>query len=574
MFLEEAVDLLDMWEQSLQTLEDGFDEEALNQLFRAAHSLKGSGKSVGLDEFGGFVHHAEDILSQVKEDPELWEEETAELFADLHSFLCSWRDSLEKEPQKTPSALSSWTTRIEVARKGLIGPSSNDSFGGDDGIVWVEENLPKQSRSTEQEEDQTSGANGMSLPQPEQRTQEKETTANGVKTTGDATIRVRLDALDLMSRTLGELTVAGEILNSIKKVDGDLNTEIVRRTIDDLVRLTESAHQNVLSMQLTPLDTLFPRLKKICLDTARKLNKDVEVHLIGSDIELDKVILEKMKDPLVHIVRNAVDHGVEGPHDRQSLGKKPTAKITIEAIVHGTSVVIRVSDDGRGLDSEKIEKKAIAKGILSPGEGPAESDIFALIMRPGFSTAETVSDISGRGVGMDVVRTAIEELGGTIQIHSKKGQGSTFEVHLPSSVNIIDSLIASAGSHIFALPMESVDEVFLVRDQNLTHLQGGDSALQRPEETIPLFRLSKSLGAEVPDHADTTGVVVTTAQGRRALTFSSIIGQQPIFLRPTYGKLRDRSEFLGCAVLASGEPTFVINFNQLLGAQHVASKAA
>ncbi|MDD9952373.1 MAG: ATP-binding protein [Zetaproteobacteria bacterium] len=549
-FLDEAKDILTEWEEAIQGLASGFEEARIDQLFRAAHSLKGSSKSVSLDVFGSFVHTAEDLLTLVKQDPSIWNAELAAVFEELHEFLSYWRNALDEDAAFVPEQIESWRNRLATfaAASSPVETSSEEqqaSFG-----FFEEEPSPVPSPAALQAKPVAA------TPAPKET---KSTPPNSL----NRSIRVPLDLIDRLARSLGEMTVTSEILKSAKN-NHSLDSVVAQQAIDELARLTRESSMLGQSFKLSPIGELFSRMEKITYDTARKLDKQVQVRLIGAEIEIDKLILEKLKDPLMHIVRNAVDHGVETTTERTQVSKPSVATIRISAEVLGMEVVVRVRDDGKGLDTDKIRRKALGLGMIEEQDSLSDKSIHQFILSAGFSTADKVSEVSGRGVGMDVVKNAIESLGGKIEIDSEKGKGSRFSVHIPTNTSIVESLIVEDEGHVFALPLESVSDVFVLAEENAQEFEGGTAAILRGEECIPITPLGRTLAYDNSLDKSKTGVTVPCRGGLKGVVFEKIVREQTIFIRQIEGKLQQREDFLGSAILENGLPALVLNLSRLV----------
>ncbi len=301
-------------------------------------------------------------------------------------------------------------------------------------------------------------------------------------------------------------------------------------------------------------------------DLAEAVRKQVVVELAGEETELDKSVIEKIGDPLLHLVRNAIDHGLEAPAARQAAGKPVTGRVRLEASQQGGSVYIEVSDDGRGLDRERILSRARAHGLVGAGETPSDQEVFALIFRPGFSTAETVSEISGRGVGMDVVKQNVEALGGSLAIRSEAGRGTRFLIKLPLTLALLDGQVLRVGNQVYVLPLVSITESVQPAPGSVHTIEGALEVIVVRRETLPMLRLGRLFG--VPAGADdpTEGIVVIVEhEGRRsALLIDGLLGQQQVVIKSLEAHFRKVDGVAGATILGDGSVSLILDVPGLI----------
>jgi two-component system chemotaxis sensor kinase CheA len=311
---------------------------------------------------------------------------------------------------------------------------------------------------------------------------------------------------------------------------------------------------------MLPVKTVFQRFPRLVRDLARSLGKEVQFAVEGEAIELDKTILEQIGDPLVHLVRNAVDHGLETPGERENQGKSPAGRVTMRAINQVGAVVIEVADDGRGLDAEALKRRAVEKGLL-PGDAAAsmsEMAAFQLIFLPGLTTAQKVTDVSGRGVGMDVVRNNIRNLQGTIAIHSKHGRGTTFSIKLPTSLMISKGILVEAGSEEYVLPLGSIRDMVKIPSEDL-HQYRGSRIVQIRGEVYSVFSLAELLGLQHQESAEVSIAIVEAGRLHYGLTVDRFVSEVEVIVKPLAGGLGDCREFQGAAIRGDGSVVLVLN---------------
>ncbi|MEY8876797.1 MAG: chemotaxis protein CheA, partial [Leptothrix sp. (in: b-proteobacteria)] len=335
--------------------------------------------------------------------------------------------------------------------------------------------------------------------------------------------------------------------------------------LNDLDRNTRDLQEAVMSIRMIPMSTVFSRFPRMLRDLAGKLGKKVELVTHGEATELDKGLIEKITDPLTHLVRNSCDHGVELPADRLARGKPETGTITLSASHQGGSVVIEVRDDGKGLPRDKILKKAVERG-LPAHEGMSDQEIWALIFEPGFSTAEQVTDVSGRGVGMDVVKRNITALNGTVEIDSAEGYGMSVKVRLPLTLAIMDGMSVGVGDEVYILPLASVVESFQVTDKSIKTIGGNGRVVQVRDEYMPVIELERVF--DVPrfdfERVAAIMVVVESEGGRVALMVDELLGQQQVVVKNLEANYRKVPDVSGATIMGDGRVALILDVMSLV----------
>jgi two-component system chemotaxis sensor kinase CheA len=373
-------------------------------------------------------------------------------------------------------------------------------------------------------------------------------------------IRVETSKLDRLMDMVGEMVIAQTMLTNNPRLMGREDARIGAE-VSQLARITSEVQRCAMSMRLTPIGPLFQKSAKIVRDLSRRNGKHVSLHLSGEGTELDKTIAEELSDPLLHMVRNALDHGIETTEERIAAGKNPMASLRIGAIHQGGQVTIFISDDGRGLNAQRILQKAIEKGLVDKHVQLDEDQIFNLIFAPGFSTAEKITDISGRGVGMDVVRKHVETLRGRIEINSQFGSGTTFLIHLPLTLAIIEGLVVVVGSHRYIIPIFSIREMFRPTSDMLFTAQGRNEMILVRGELFPMVRLHKRFSIPPRTENICDGLLVVCEFGRKqfCLFVDDLIGRQEIVIKSlseTFGRSKGLA---GCAILGDGRIGLILD---------------
>jgi two-component system chemotaxis sensor kinase CheA len=397
--------------------------------------------------------------------------------------------------------------------------------------------------------------------------------AAGGKSTrkGGGTVRIDADRLDQLMHYMGELVVHRTHLEAL--VD-QADVPGLSQAMQDLTRTSQALQAMVMQVRMIPVESVFMRFPRLVRDLSAKLGKQVDLRLTGKETELDRTVIEALGDPIVHLVRNSLDHGLESPEERRAAGKPETGLLEISARHAGGNVIITVRDDGRGIDPQAVAAKAVERGLLAP-EAAAHIDAaqaIELLFTPGFSTAEQMSDISGRGVGMDAVRTAIRELGGEVEMTSEPGQGSTTHIRLPLTLAIMAALLVETGGLPFAIPIDRIERTLQLREHTVRSVAGRRMLVLR-DSAIPLVDAASALGHEPVDSHE-FAVIVHGSQGRVALAVQRLVGQRELVTRPLPPEVGDNAAVSGGAVLSDGSIALIVDCDAILEAGRPAALAA
>ncbi len=380
------------------------------------------------------------------------------------------------------------------------------------------------------------------------------------------TVRVDIDKLDVLMNLVSELIIAKNSLisaaTSERAESGNVNEQI-----EYLESVTTNLHESVMKVRMVPLESTLQKFPRMIRDLNRSLGKKMELTMTGEDTEMDRTVVDEIGDPLMHLLRNSADHGLETPEERVAAGKPETGQIFLRAYQDGNNVVIEVGDDGRGIDVESVKRRAIERGVITPEQGEAMSEkaIIGLLFNAGFSTAKVVSEISGRGVGLDVVKSKVESLNGEVDVRTKLGEGSTWIIRLPMTLAIIQALMVKVGGETYAIPLDSIqiiedvapDEIKLVQNREVINLRGS---------VTPLIRLSKSLEVESnqPEDANMVVVIVKKGEQQAGLVIDEMLGQLEIVIKPL-GKYTSKCKFIsGATILGDGEIALILDTNALV----------
>ncbi|KZN44809.1 chemotaxis protein CheA [Pseudoalteromonas luteoviolacea] len=384
---------------------------------------------------------------------------------------------------------------------------------------------------------------------------------------GATSIRVGIDKVDSLINMVGELVITQAMLSQIG--DQDITESSIAALQEGLTQLahnTRDLQENVMRIRMLPISFVFSRFPRLVRDTSQKLNKQVELKLVGEQTELDKTVMEKLSDPMVHLVRNSLDHGLETPEDRIANGKDPVGTVTLNAFHQGGNIVIEIMDDGKGLDTDKIRNKAIANGLIQESDELSVEEINELIFMPGFSTADSVSDISGRGVGMDVVRRNIQALNGSVEVTSKQGVGSTFTIRLPLTLAILDGQLVQVAAHTYIIPLISIVESLQIDIAKVSKVGKGLEVLRLRDEYIPILRLYDIFSHQgAREELDKTLLVVVESDNYKiGLLVDDLLAQQQVVIKSLEANYQKVDGISGATILGDGTVSLIIDISGLI----------
>jgi two-component system chemotaxis sensor kinase CheA len=388
-----------------------------------------------------------------------------------------------------------------------------------------------------------------------------------------SSVRVSIEKIDSLVNLVGELVITQSMLGQLTS---DFDMSRLARLQEGLTQLehnTRELQESVMRIRMLPINFTFSRFPRMVRDLSRQLGKKVDLRISGEQTELDKTVMEKIGDPLVHLIRNSLDHGLEQPEDRLAAGKSETGHITLNAYHQSGSIMIEISDDGRGLNTEKIRAKAIAQGLVREADTLSEADIQEIIFMPGFSTADKLSDVSGRGVGMDVVRRNIEGLGGSIDVFSRAGQGTRFLIRLPLTLAILDGQLIQVGEQIYIIPLTSIIESLQPDIRLVSRVAGGCDLYRLRNEYIPIIRLHEVFGIDPAstDLAKSLLVVVEAGAEKVAIVVDDLHGQQQVVIKSMEANYQKVEGVSGATILGDGTVSLILEITDLVrmaGVQH------
>ncbi len=387
------------------------------------------------------------------------------------------------------------------------------------------------------------------------------------KPVANRSVRVDIDKLDVLMNLVSELIIAKNSLLSISS-GSKLQTENgFGEQMEYLERVTTNLHESVMKVRMVPIESILNRFPRMIRDLSKDLGKNMELYMTGEDTELDRTVIDEIGDPLMHLLRNAADHGLESNEDRQKAGKDPVGSIYLDAYQDGNNVVIEVRDDGSGINADKIRKKAIAKGTITEEQAlrMTDKDFIDILFQPGFSTSEKVSDVSGRGVGLDVVKTKIEALGGEIEAKTKVGEGSNFIIRLPLTLAIIQTLMVIIGNEKYALPLGNIQTVENIPRQDIKKIQEKE-VIHLRGSVIPIVRLGEILDCGGSETKEDSLLVVIVKKGDRlaGMVVNELMGQQEIVIKSIGKYIKNHKIISGATILGNGDVALILDVNSLV----------
>ena len=544
-FIGEARGHIESAEAAVLKVEEQPDDiEAINAIFRSFHTVKGVAGFLNLGEISSLAHSAETLLDLARKGGLKLSPATVDVILEAIDLLKEMVNRLEKEV--AGGRLPGPEARLPGVLQRLKGATAGESIA------------PAEGRAAK-----AAPASAGACEKPGSAGAEK-ASAGGA---GEATVKVATDRLDSLINMVGELVIAESMVR--QSVSSLLGSDLrLARNVAHLGKITRELQGLSMSMRMVPIQGVFQKMARLVRDLARKACKEIELVSSGGETELDRNVVEAIGDPLVHMVRNAVDHGIEPPEERQKAGKPRCGRIELRAFHQGGGIIIQISDDGRGLNKRKILKKAVDAGLVREGQEPSEQEIFALIFHPGLSTADRVTDVSGRGVGMDVVKRNIEMLRGRVEIASAEGRGTTFTVRLPLTLAVIDGLIVKVGSERYIIPLISIEQSLRPTAQQLSVVQGRGEMCMVRGSLLPLYRLHRlfDVAGAVEDPTAALLVIVQDNQRRACLLVDQIVGQQQVVIKSLGERIGKVQGISGGAILGDGNISMILDVPGLMEA--------
>lgn len=539
-FFVEAGDHLTSIETQLLKLEqDPADHDSVNAIFRGFHTIKGLAGFLEFGDIQAVAHETETLLDLVRNG-------TLAATPKLIDVVLESADYLKRDLARVQEIAAGAPARDAADNQALIRKVRERMSG--DGEAPQSEPAPT--------------AEPFLTAEPAASTEHRKTAA-----VESRLVKVDTAKLDFLVDMVGELVIS----QSLIRHDGELHAAAnpkLQRNLSQLARITADVQKTAMSMRMVQVGQLFQKSVRLVRDLTRKAGKQAELALEGEETELDRTIVEQLADPLMHMIRNSADHGIESPEERVAAGKPATAKISLKAYHQSGHIVIEVRDDGRGLNREKILHKARERGLVQEGTALTDKEVFNLIFEPGFSTADKVTDVSGRGVGMDVVRKHVQKLRGGVDIQSTPGQGTTFFLKLPLTLAIIDGLVVSAAGERYIVPIYAVHEIFRPKPEARFTVEGRDEMVLVRENLLPVTRLHKCFetNAQIQELSDGVLVVAETGGRRFCLFVDQVLGKQEVVIKSLGETFKRLPGISGGAILGDGRVALILDLDTLLGA--------
>jgi len=391
--------------------------------------------------------------------------------------------------------------------------------------------------------------------------QKTQVSKNNIKT--GKTVRVDIDRLDVLMNLVSELIIIKTRLEGLDEIERNQNYNEV---IEYFERVTTNLHDAVMKVRMVPIETVFNRFPRMLRDVSRSLNKEIILNMSGEDTELDRTVIDEIGDPLIHLLRNSADHGIESLDKRREVGKPDAGQINLRAYQDGNNVVIEVEDDGKGIDLEKVKKKAIDRGFINKdaAKNLSQKDIIDFLFKPSFSTSDAITDLSGRGVGLDVVKTKIETLGGMVEVDTEAGRGSKFIIRLPLTLAIIQALLVQINTEKYALPLNTIREIIKVKPEDIKQVQKQEIILLR-NTIVPIIRIGECLDVPPSDNQNKLLTVVVVKKGEKLSGFlvDNLIGQHEIVIKSLGKLLAGIKTIAGATILGDGNVALILDVNSL-----------
>jgi two-component system chemotaxis sensor kinase CheA len=556
---EESLDRIDPLFVDLET--NGEDQEILNDIFRCLHTLKGAAGFLGFQQVVDVAHASESILKKLRDGEIGLTKRLADVIlrsVDTLRVLIGHVKHGEDVLEETGPLLAALADALAQA-SGKGDPADALPVP----VSAVVPDPPKVASAPPGPVPAGPAIKGEQLSAPAGPEGQR-----GVPDRRDAlqNLRVDIERIDKVMDLTGEVVLARNRLLTLVNAIGsrygdDPALENLSETVSFLDLVTSDMQLSVLKMRMQPLQKVFGKFPRAVRDMASTMGKDIELKISGEETEVDRSVIEHIGDPLIHIIRNAIDHGIEPPDVRKARGKKERGVISIDASQKGTQVLIQVSDDGRGIDTDCVKRKAVEKGLVTAEDAERMTDEAAihLIFQPGFTTMDVATELSGRGVGMDVVQTSISRLNGYVEIKTRKDGGTTFRISIPLTLAIIQSLMVRAGGGQYAIPLALVEEILRVASKELA-VTAGQKVLVIRDRVHPYFELSELLGKKSPpDPAFRYAVVVAVGENRFCLGVDKLVGEEEVVIKPIEGLTMESSHMIGATITGEGKVVLILD---------------
>lgn len=598
-FVVETQEIFENLDQDLVQLEQTPDDmDLINRIFRAVHTVKGTAGFLSFEQMSTLAHRFEDVLNKMRKGQlkfEPWMLDVMLEAFDLMKVLL--QQVIDKKLEDID--MSDILSRLEAIASGAAAQQTNaDAASAESAPAEVEpeaaaetpdepttDAVAEESTAAPAAESAVAEANteketpdvrenesaAQKTESPSSSKKRKQSSTTKIGRVVDSTIRVDVERLDNLMNLVGELVLGrnrlAQIVGNIRLAGGlDAEHQELVDTTTQIDFITAELQNAVMKTRMVQIGRIFNKFPRLIRDLSREFNKEIELITEGEETELDKSVIEEISDPLVHLIRNAVDHGIETPEEREKLGKPRKGHVYLRAGHEGNHIVIEIEDDGRGIDAEKIKAKAVEKGIISAEEAREMSttEAYNLIFMPGFSTAQKLTSVSGRGVGMDVVKTNITKLNGMIAVQSEVGKGTRFVLKLPLTLAIIQGLLVRVASEVFAVPLSSVIEVVRTTREDVNSIKG-EEVIRLRDSVLPLIHVKDVYGVPGETRDDRFYTVVVGIGNRRyGLIVDDMLGQKEIVIKPLGAYLENTPGIAGSTILGDGRVIMILDIGEML----------
>ncbi|HQZ67270.1 MAG: chemotaxis protein CheA [Nitrospira sp.] len=596
-FLTESNEMLEVLDQRFVTLEsDPNNTDLLNEIFRAMHSMKGSAGFLGFNHLVDVAHRGENILNKLRQAEMAVSPTIISVILETIDVIKAIMADIRESGTDNHVATAAIASKLDDIINGTVStaapavapkveasapvqeapaPPTLGEILVNEGLASKDQVLDALNAQQHQAEPKTPlgeillQAKAITERALDQALHKQEKQPKPAEE--DATIRVETKRLDSVMNLVGELVLGRNRLIKIgtqleQNHEADPQVRVLSETLAQLNLVTTDLQLAVMKTRMLPIKKVFAKLPRMVRDLSQKLNKQVQLEMRGEETELDKSVADEIGDPLVHLVRNAIDHGIETPAERQAKGKQAGGQLTIAASQEGNSIVIRINDDGRGIQVEKIKAKALAKGLISEAELATmeHREVLNLIFLPGFSTAEQVTDVSGRGVGMDVVRTNIRKINGSVDLESEPGKGSQIIIKLPLTIAIIQALMVEVERSIFAIPLSTVIEAVRISRSDIKTINGRE-VLHLRDRVLPLIRLAQEFDIPTDKERERFYVVVAALGDRRVgVVVDELRSQEEVVIKSIWDYLETVKGVSGATITGEGKVVLILDTSELV----------
>lgn len=552
-FIDEALEHLELIEVNVLDLEHNPDDlNIINNIFRPFHTIKGVSGFLNLKTINKLAHTTENLLDDVRNNVRTMDSDIIDIVLNvgdcLKGMVENIKDALEKGPEYyVETDITEYIHTIEQLQKGeaLVQPVPSSTVASAAAKIG--------------QIDKVSSTGGV---QPQEVAQGQPAVAN--RKLGFS-IKVEVEKLDALVNAVGELVIMQSLVRQNPLVAGIADPKLTK-DFSQLSRITSDLQKTAMSMRMVPIRQTFDKMTRLVRDLARKSGKQVNLVMAGAETEIDRNMVDSIYDPLVHMMRNSVDHGVSTPEERKKIGKSATGTIKLSAYQKGGNIVIEIEDDGEGINTAKIRQKAIERDLIKEEANRSDYELNNMIFLPGFSTADQITDVSGRGVGMDVVKGAVEKLRGKVDVSSCPGKGSQFLIRLPLTLAIIDGIIVRVGEERYIIPTVAIQESMRPEKKNYNTVHGKGETLLIRDNLVPIIRLYKMFGVQ-PTYADPCDAIVVVIENegrRRALMVDELLGKEEVVIKSLGGYMKDIEGVAGGTILGDGRVGLIFDLAGLI----------